>query len=375
MKRFLSLLLTMIILLSVSAVPAANAEDAVVPVKKIIPAYTPLVLAPGATWAMFWEIQPADATNRAVAWKSSNPKVATVNEYGVIRAIANGRCDITVTAQDGSRASAKIGVTVKEHEIMITEPGDVEVEFETEDGKIKITFTDDKGKTTTKKLDRVFLTKNGTVISPEDKVIRPVLAGSDTISINYYQNKKPRKSEQHTVFVAQEAVGEAPRLTEDGEPAPIRFLNIPWGTNWPNTREMMQARNRDLDPISERNDYLRSIVINGGITFGNLTAFSAALNYSFRKNDRMFETRNSFNNGDLYFDLSVPFETIAQTARTLYCLDEGERDGNVLTWQRGHVTVRMEQKERFTILEVTWDGVDEEPEAAEEEEDSLSEDE
>ena len=198
-------------------------------------------------------------------------------------------------------------------------------------------------------------------------VIHPVKAGSDTISIAYYIKKSLMKSEPHTVFVSQNAVGEAPRLTENGEPAPVLFLNIPWGSNWPTTVQLMEARGRTLKAISVRNNYLRSMVSGGEITFGNLTAFTAALNYSYQQNDRMFETRNAFNNGDLYFDPSVPFESIARTARTLYCLDEGERDGDVLTWHRGHVTVRMEKKERYTILEVTWDGVDEE-EAGEDDE-------
>ena len=55
------------------------------------------------------------------------------------------------------------------------------------------------------------------------------------------------------------------RVTEDGEPAPIRFLNIPWGSTWPVTLELMAARNRGLKAISERNDYLRGMVDRGQI--------------------------------------------------------------------------------------------------------------
>ncbi|MER1994764.1 MAG: Ig-like domain-containing protein [Eubacteriales bacterium] len=359
MKRFLSLLLTVVIVLS--ALPAALAEDSV-RMKKINLDRSMLTLEPDATWAMFWETLPANATNSEVSWSSSNEKIATVNQYGIITAHKTGECSVTAIAQDGTGVRASVKVTVKEHEITILEPGDVDVDFETEEDTVKISLTIN-GKQTTKKVIRLFRTKHGCVTSPENMVIRPALAGSDTISIVYNNNRKLMKAEHYTVFVAQEAVGEAPRVNEDGSPAPIRFLNIPWGSNWPTTMELMEARNKGLKAISERNDYLRSMV-SGEIIFGNLTAFSAALNYSFRKNDRMFETRNSFNNGDLYFDPSIPFETIAKTARTLYCLDEGVQDGNTRTWQRGHVTVRLEQKERYTILEVLWDGVDEEPEEA-----------
>ncbi len=370
MKRILSLLLTVMILLSVFPALAADTDTDAVRMKKIVLDRSSVTLAADTTWAMFWEVQPADTTNTALTWTSSNSKIATVNGYGVISAHKNGECTVTATAQDGSGVRASVKVTVQDHEIMILEPGDVDVEFETEAATVKITLTINN-KQSTKKVNRLFQTKHGCVTSPENMVIRPVKAGSDKISIVYNYNRKLMKAEHYSVFVSQEAVGEAPRVTEDGEPAPIRFLNIPWGSTWPVTRELMAARNRGLKAISERNDYLRSMV-DGEIIFGNLTAFSAALNYSFRKNDRMFETRNSFNNGDLYFDPSIPFETIAQTARSLYGLDEGVRDGNVLTWQRGHVTVRMEKKERYTILEVLWDGVDEEtPEAAGEPEDDL----
>lgn len=365
MKRFLSLLLTAVILLS--ALPAALADGAV-PMKKINLDRNMLTLAPDTVWAMFWETLPANATNSEVSWSSSNEKIATVNQYGVISAHKTGECSVTAIALDGTGVRASVKVTVKEHQLNILEPGDVDVEFETEEDTVNITV-DANGQSTTKKALRLFQTKRGCVTSPENMVIRPVLAGSDTISIVYNNNRKLLKAENYSVFVAQEAVGEAPRVNEDGSPAPIRFLNIPWGSNWPTTMELMGTRNKGLKAISERNDYLRSMV-SGEIIFGNLTAFSAALNYSFRKNDRLYETRNSFNNGDLYFDPSIPVETIVKTARTLYGLDQGVQDGNVRTWKRDHVTVRLEQKERYTILEVLWDGVDEETAEAEEAEET-----
>ena len=356
-----------------SGVSASATVTVVAPLTRITPEYHTLSLIPDTTWALFWETEPANATNSEVNWKSSNERVATVNANGVISSHKAGTATITATAADGSGARASVNVTVKAHDIVILEPGDVDVDFETEETDVSIPVMKN-GKPSTKKCLRQFKTKFGTVTSPENMVIHPAKAGSDTIYIIYNEKRKPIKTEYHTVYVAQTAVGEAPRLKENGEPAPIRFLDIPWGSNWPETKIHMEERGLGLKAISERNSYLRSMV-DGQVIFGNLTAFSAALNYSYRRNDPMFEARNSFNNGDLYFDPSIPFAQIALTARCLYCLDEGKTVDGILTWQRGHVTVTLEQKERYTILQVTWDGTDEEAEAPEEDDDSGFEDE
>ncbi len=47
-------------------------------------------------------VTPANATNKAVEWKSSNSNIATVSEEGLVTAISIGAVDITVTTDDGS---------------------------------------------------------------------------------------------------------------------------------------------------------------------------------------------------------------------------------------------------------------------------------
>ena len=59
-------------------------------------------------------VAPANATNKAVTWTSSNPSVATV-ENGVVTALACGTAVITATAADGSGASASCTVTVSSY--------------------------------------------------------------------------------------------------------------------------------------------------------------------------------------------------------------------------------------------------------------------
>ena len=59
-------------------------------------------------------VAPANATNQAVTWTSSNPSVAKV-ENGVVTALACGTAVITAAAADGSGASASCTVTVSSY--------------------------------------------------------------------------------------------------------------------------------------------------------------------------------------------------------------------------------------------------------------------
>ena len=56
---------------------------------------------------------PEDAEDKTEIWKSSDIKVATVNEYGKITGVGEGECTVTVTSADNKKATAKVKVTVK----------------------------------------------------------------------------------------------------------------------------------------------------------------------------------------------------------------------------------------------------------------------
>lgn len=66
------------------------------------------------------KVNPANASNKALTWKSSNTKIAKVASNGVVTGVKAGRVKITATAKDGSRKSATCTVTVRQSVSKIT---------------------------------------------------------------------------------------------------------------------------------------------------------------------------------------------------------------------------------------------------------------
>ena len=66
----------------------------------------------GETLQLMATVMPEDATNRSVTWTSSNEDVATVDQNGLVTAVAAGTATITATTIDGSELSASCEVTV-----------------------------------------------------------------------------------------------------------------------------------------------------------------------------------------------------------------------------------------------------------------------
>jgi len=56
----------------------------------------------GMTMQLTVEVEPPNASNKAVTWTSSNPGIATVNATGWVTAVAKGVTIITVTTNNGS---------------------------------------------------------------------------------------------------------------------------------------------------------------------------------------------------------------------------------------------------------------------------------
>ena len=62
-------------------------------------------------------VGPEDATDKTVTWKSSNKKVATVDQNGLVTALKAGKATITCTAADGSKVKATCKLTVTDEPV------------------------------------------------------------------------------------------------------------------------------------------------------------------------------------------------------------------------------------------------------------------
>ena len=86
-----------------------------VAVNKLTLNKTKATLVKDETLTLKATVTPTNAANKAVTWKSSNTKVATVTSSGKVTAKGVGTAIITCTAKDGSRKSATCKITVRKY--------------------------------------------------------------------------------------------------------------------------------------------------------------------------------------------------------------------------------------------------------------------
>ena len=72
-----------------------------------------LILKEGESKTLTAEVQPTNATNKNITWKSTSPNVATVSN-GVVKAINAGTTTITATTANGKTATCNVTVTKTE---------------------------------------------------------------------------------------------------------------------------------------------------------------------------------------------------------------------------------------------------------------------
>ncbi len=83
------------------------------PVTKLTADTVRTTIGVGGTTQVELGFDPEDATFKAVRWTSESPKVATVDENGLVTGVSKGRAVIRATALDGSRKTDSVTVTVQ----------------------------------------------------------------------------------------------------------------------------------------------------------------------------------------------------------------------------------------------------------------------
>ncbi len=79
-------------------------------VSKITLNRTSQSLSKGKTFTLTATVKPANATNKALTWISSNPKVATVDKNGKVTALKNGTATITCKSANGKKVTCTVTV-------------------------------------------------------------------------------------------------------------------------------------------------------------------------------------------------------------------------------------------------------------------------
>ncbi len=94
-------------------VTSVKANVTNIKVTKVVLSKSAASLERGKSLQLVATVTPTNATNKAVVWKSSNTKVATVSSTGKVTAKAAGTVAITCTAKDGSGKKATCRITVR----------------------------------------------------------------------------------------------------------------------------------------------------------------------------------------------------------------------------------------------------------------------
>lgn len=93
-----------------------NVKTEAMPLEGIELDHNELVGDPGLNMQLTAVFHPENATNKNLIWKSSNERVATVNEYGLVTLISTGSCEISATSEEGGFTAICL-VTVNKVEV------------------------------------------------------------------------------------------------------------------------------------------------------------------------------------------------------------------------------------------------------------------
>ena len=69
----------------------------------------------GETTQLSWTVEPADATNQKLAFKSARESIVTVDENGVVTGVSSGKAYVNAVTTDGSNRKARIMVHAGRH--------------------------------------------------------------------------------------------------------------------------------------------------------------------------------------------------------------------------------------------------------------------
>ncbi|MDR2465980.1 MAG: Ig-like domain-containing protein [Prevotellaceae bacterium] len=100
--------------------------EVVIPAAEVRLSVSYTILAPGETFALTATVAPDDATNKTLAWTSSNAEIASVAD-GTVTAVAVGEAVITVSTENGKTAACMVKVVEIPVMTMTTTAGTIQI--------------------------------------------------------------------------------------------------------------------------------------------------------------------------------------------------------------------------------------------------------
>lgn len=257
----------------ISAAPADNENGpctecivtVVNPVKKITFSEKTLALPVDATWTLEATVEPENATDRAIAWSSSNDNVVTVDEDGHIKGISKGKAQITASAMDGSGVKASINVSVEKFDLVFFDRSPQYITLYTSSiGGNYIQPSTQNNTVVTNIVGISMMVTSAGAQNTTDFEIIPVNPGLDVLTFKYGGKKLKRK-----VYVSPDCftpVSDSSSVPEEDENA----MKL----------DIASAEGTDFSQVSEDNGVYRLNVLSGGDPGINTRAVSLKLQKS-----------------------------------------------------------------------------------------------
>lgn len=135
------------------------------------------MLAIGQTEQLSAAVLPTNASVKDVIWSSDNPSVATVDENGIVTAVAEGTAVITAASKDGNKI-ADCTVTVKLPEIVLA--GDVSDDGTVDNNDVALLFLYNSGWSVTVNEDAADVNGDGKINGKDSMLLFRYNAGWDS---------------------------------------------------------------------------------------------------------------------------------------------------------------------------------------------------
>ncbi len=156
-----------------------------IPIKKIVFSEKIIKLPAGYSQKIIVAPDPEDATYQNYEWSSSNEKIATVDESGVVTAVNNGSTKITAASMDGSKVRASVEIKVMDFDLIFSTIAPQTATYKYSSGKYNQTAKVETGCVSIPEdLNRKINWQRKNAEGNAKFSVTPVRPGADTVTIN-----------------------------------------------------------------------------------------------------------------------------------------------------------------------------------------------